>query len=83
MIAASGDIETCPEWCAAGYWWDGEWKPSPFQWGVERCPCGKMFVVESRDGWNSWVRNTDTASFEDAAVFIQGWFDSQVDEALS
>jgi hypothetical protein len=80
-MAPDGEIETKPEWRAAGHWFDGEWTSSSFQWGVERCPGGEIFVVESRDGWETWIRNTDIPSFEAAAEFIDGWFECQVEEA--
>lgn len=80
-MSPDGEIETKLEWRASGCWIDGEWRPNSFQWGVERCPDGKIFVVESRDKWETWIRNTDVPNFEAAVKFIECWFDGQVEEA--
>lgn len=80
-MSPDGKIETNPEWNSAGYWFNGEWHVAPSAWGIEACPDGKIFVVESYNGWTHWMRNTDVPSREAAVRFIERWFDGQVREA--
>lgn len=48
----------------------------PIEWGVEYSEDG-VFVVESYDGGQSWITNTDMPTVEAAIAFIRAWFEGQ------